>query len=122
MPLRNILNLKHGDNRAAMIYPGEGKKGQPRAGDYVLTAEQARAEAAASPHRSTAVDLARADKWEGQACTKQLPSTRSEIGRPPFTRCLLTCPSSSGKTPNGTSRAGATMRGRTDGLRHNRIG
>src|SRR5262249_16169196 len=36
-----------------------------------------RAEAAASPHRSTAVDLARADK---QARTKQLPSTRTEIG------------------------------------------
>jgi hypothetical protein len=36
-----------------MIYPGEGKKGQPKAGDYVLAAEQTRAEAAASPHRST---------------------------------------------------------------------
>ena len=48
-----------------MFYPGEGKKGQPKAGDYV--AEQTRAEAAASPHRRTAVDLARADKWEGQA-------------------------------------------------------
>jgi hypothetical protein len=47
-----------------MIYPGEGKKGQPKAGDYVLAAEQTRAEAAASPHRSTAVDLARADKWD----------------------------------------------------------
>src|SRR5258708_38372533 len=63
-----------------MIYPGEGKKGQPKAGDYVLAAEQTRAEAAGSPHRSTAVDLARADKWEGQARTKQLPSTRTEIG------------------------------------------
>src|SRR5262244_4565387 len=63
-----------------MIYPGEGKKGQPKAGDYVLAAERVRAEAAASPHRSTAVDLARADKWEGQARTKQLPSTRTEIG------------------------------------------
>jgi hypothetical protein len=52
-----------------MIYPGEGKKGQPKAGDYVLAAEQTRAEAAASPHRSTAFDLARADKWEGQART-----------------------------------------------------
>jgi hypothetical protein len=50
-----------------MIYPGEGKKGQPKAGDYVLAAEQTRAEAAASPHRSTAFDLARADKWEGRA-------------------------------------------------------
>ena len=63
-----------------MIYPGEGKKGQPKAGDYVLAAEQTRAEAAASPNRSTAIDLARADKWEGQARTKQLPSTRTEIG------------------------------------------
>ena len=63
-----------------MIYPGEGKKGQPKAGDYVLAAEQTRAEAAADPHRSTAVDLARADRWEGQARTKQLPSTRTEIG------------------------------------------
>jgi hypothetical protein len=64
-----------------MIYPGEGKKGQPKAGDYVLAAERVRAEAAASPHQSTtAFDLARADRWEGQARTKQLPSTRTEIG------------------------------------------
>jgi hypothetical protein len=63
-----------------MIYPGEGKEGEPKAGDYVLAAERVRAEAAASPHRSTAVDLARADKWEGQARTKQLPSTRTKIG------------------------------------------
>src|SRR5262245_13993076 len=64
-----------------MIYPGEGKKGQPKAGDYVLAAERVRAEAAASPHQSTtAFDLARADEWEGQARTKRLPSTRTEIG------------------------------------------
>ena len=63
-----------------MIYPGEGKKGQTKAGDYVLAAEQTRAEAAADPRRSTAVDLARADKWEEQARKKQLPSTRTEIG------------------------------------------
>ena len=63
-----------------MIYPGEGKKGQPKAGDYVLAAEQTRAEAAASPHQFTAVDLASADRWEAQARTKQLPSTRTEIG------------------------------------------
>ena len=62
-----------------MIYPGEGKKGQPKAGDYVLAAERMRAEAAASPDQSTAFDLARADKWEGQARTK-MPSTRTEIG------------------------------------------
>src|SRR5215813_6773080 len=63
-----------------MVYPGEGKKGKPKAGDYVLAAERARAEAAASPHRSTGVDLACADRWERQARTKQLPSTRTEIG------------------------------------------
>src|SRR5262245_59004844 len=62
-----------------MTYPGEGKKGQPKAGDYVLAAERMRAEAAASPDQSTAFDLARADKWEGQARTK-MPSTRTEIG------------------------------------------
>ena len=65
---------------AAMIYPGEGKEGEPKAGDYVLAAERVRVEAAASPHRSTEFDLARADRWEGQARTKQLPSTRTEIG------------------------------------------
>src|SRR5262249_11919243 len=58
-----------------MIYPGEGKKGRPKAGDYVLAAERVSAEAAARPpHQSTAFDLARADRWEGQARTKQLPS------------------------------------------------
>jgi hypothetical protein len=62
-----------------MIYPGEGKKGQPNAGDYLLAAERVRAEAAASPHQNTQFDLARADRWEGQARTK-LPSTRAEIG------------------------------------------
>src|SRR5262245_9074320 len=63
-----------------MVYPGEGKKGKPKAGDYVLAAERARAEAAASPRRSREVDLACADRWERQARTKQLPSTRTEIG------------------------------------------
>src|SRR5262245_52626788 len=63
-----------------MIYPGEGKKGQPKAGDYLLAAERVRAEAAASPYQSTAFDLARADKWEGQARKKQLPPTRTEMG------------------------------------------
>jgi hypothetical protein len=66
--------------QAPMIYPGEGKEGEPKAGDYVLAAERVRAEAAASPHRSTEFDLARADRWERQARTKQLPSTRTEIG------------------------------------------
>src|SRR5262249_21532530 len=63
-----------------MIYPGEGKKGEPKAGDYVFAAERVRAEAAASPDRSTAVDLASADRWERRVRTKQLPSTRTEIG------------------------------------------
>jgi hypothetical protein len=64
-----------------MIYPGEGNKGQPKAGDYLLAAERVRAEAAASPEQSTtAFDLARANSWEGQARTKQLPSTQTQIG------------------------------------------
>src|SRR6266446_10194434 len=78
-----MVSARNGNKRrqwAAMIYPGEGKKGQPKAGDYVLAAEQTRAGAAASPHRSTAFDLARADRWEGQAGTKQLPSPRKEVG------------------------------------------
>src|SRR6516164_10496281 len=78
-----MVSARNGNKRrqwAAMIYPGEGKKGQPKAGDYMLAAERVRAEAAASPHQGTAFDLARADKWEGQARTKQLPSTRTEIG------------------------------------------
>jgi hypothetical protein len=45
-----------------------------------LAAEQTRAEAAASPDQTRAFDLARADEWEEQARTKQLPSTRTEIG------------------------------------------
>jgi hypothetical protein len=63
-----------------MIYPGEEKQGRPKAGDYVLAAERMRAEAAASPHQSTVVDSASADRWEAQARTKQLPSTRTAIG------------------------------------------
>jgi hypothetical protein len=38
-----------------MIYPGEGKKGQPKAGDYLLAAERVRAEAAASPDQKHGV-------------------------------------------------------------------
>jgi hypothetical protein len=52
-----------------MIYP-EGKKGQRKAGDYVLAAERVRAEAAASPDQTRAFDLARADKWEGASAHK----------------------------------------------------
>jgi hypothetical protein len=61
-----------------MIYSGEGKKSQ-KAGDHVLAAERVRAEAAASPSPNT-FDLARADRWEAQARTKQLPSSRTQIG------------------------------------------
>src|SRR5262245_32297389 len=57
-----------------MTDAGGGKKGQPKAGDYVLAPERWRAAAAARPHPGTAFDLARADRWEGQARTKQLPS------------------------------------------------
>ena len=33
----------------------------------------------------------------------------------------MACPSSSGKTPNGTSRAGATMRGRPTAAQQDRL-
>jgi len=67
--------------QAAMIYPGEGKKGEPKAGDYVLAAEQTRAEAAGSPHRSSAVDLARANRWERQARRGALVQARRRSKR-----------------------------------------
>jgi hypothetical protein len=41
-----------------MIYPREGKKDQPKAGDCVLAAERVRAEAPASPDQTRAFDLA----------------------------------------------------------------
>ena len=64
--------------QAPMIYPGEGKEGQPKAGDYVLAAERVRAEAAATPWGGR--DLTRADRWEAKVRTKELPSTRTRIG------------------------------------------
>jgi hypothetical protein len=62
-----------------MMYPGEGKKGQPKAGDYVLAAESVRAEAAASPWPST-LNLARADRWRSAQC-KWCEVTRCDLGR-----------------------------------------
>jgi hypothetical protein len=61
-----------------MIYSGEGKEGQLKAGDYVLAAERVRTEAAATPWGRR--DLTRADRWEAQVRTKELPSTRTRIG------------------------------------------
>jgi hypothetical protein len=51
-----------------------------KAGDYVLAAERIRAEAMESPRGPSRGDLALADEWEERARTKQLPSTRTEIG------------------------------------------
>ena len=52
-----------------------------KAGDYVLAAERIRAEAMERPDNpSMASELALADEWEEKARTKQLPSTRTEIG------------------------------------------
>jgi hypothetical protein len=52
-----------------------------KAGDYVLAAERIRAEAMESPRSPSMVaNLALADRWEERARTKQLPSTRTEIG------------------------------------------
>jgi hypothetical protein len=62
-----------------MIYPGEGKEGQLKASDYVLAAERIRVEARYSGS-CAAGDSRLADKWEAQARTKQLPSTRTEVG------------------------------------------
>ena len=51
------------------------------AGEYVLGAARIRAEAMEGPRGpSTLADLAHADRWEEKARTKQLPSTRTEIG------------------------------------------
>src|SRR4029450_3059036 len=60
-----------------MIYPGEGKKGQLKASDYVELAARMRV---AARYSGAADDLRLADEWLAQARTKQLPSTRTEIG------------------------------------------
>jgi hypothetical protein len=56
-----------------MVYPGK----EPRASDYVELAARMRVTARYS---GAADDLRLADEWEAQARTKQLPSTRTEIG------------------------------------------
>ena len=50
-----------------------------KASDYVLLAARMRVEARYSGP-CAANDLRLADEWEAQARTKQLPSTRTEIG------------------------------------------
>jgi hypothetical protein len=65
--------------QAPMVYPGKEKRGRPRASDYVELAARMRVEACYSGP-CAANDLRLADEWEAQARTKQLPSTRTEIG------------------------------------------
>ena len=61
----------------APMYPGKEKRGRPRASDSVLAAAGMRVTARYS---GAADDLRLADEWEAQARTKQLLSTRTEIG------------------------------------------
>src|SRR5262249_3394483 len=61
--------------QAPMVYPGK----EPRASDYVELAARMRVTARYSGP-CAADDLRLADEWEAQARTKQLPSTRIEIG------------------------------------------
>jgi hypothetical protein len=65
--------------QAPMVYPGKEKRGRFKASDYVLAAARMRVEARYSGP-CAANDLRLADEWEAQARTKQLPSTRTEIG------------------------------------------
>ena len=60
--------------QAPMVYPGKEKRGRPRASDYVEAAACMRVTARAAD------DLRLADEMLAQARTKQLPSTRTEIG------------------------------------------
>src|SRR5262249_15618448 len=62
--------------QAPMVYPGKEKR-ELRASDYVELAAMQRVTARYS---GAADDLRLADEWEAQARTKQLPSTRTEIG------------------------------------------
>jgi hypothetical protein len=59
-----------------MVYRGK----EPRASNYVEAAARMRVTASYSGHPRAADDLRLADEWEAQARTKQLPSTRTEIG------------------------------------------
>jgi hypothetical protein len=65
--------------QAPMVYPGKEKRGRPKASDYVWAAARMRVTARYSGP-CAADDLRLADEWEAQARTKQLPSTRTEIG------------------------------------------
>jgi hypothetical protein len=67
------------ENRHRMVYPGKEKRGRPTAGDYVELAARMRVTARYSGP-CAADDFRLADEWEAQARTKQLPSTRTEIG------------------------------------------
>src|SRR5215467_15220062 len=60
-----------------MVYPGKEERGRPRASDSVLAAAGMRVTARYS---GAADDLRLADEMLAQARTKQLPSTRTEIG------------------------------------------
>jgi hypothetical protein len=60
-----------------MVYPRKEKRGRPRASDAVLAAAGMRVTACYS---GAADDLRLADEMLAQARTKQLPSTRTEIG------------------------------------------
>jgi hypothetical protein len=67
------------EEQAPMVYPGKEKRGQLKASDYPLLAARMRVTARYSGP-CAADDLRLADEWEAQARTKQLPSTRTEIG------------------------------------------
>jgi hypothetical protein len=63
--------------QAPMVYPGKEERGRFKASDSVEAAACMRVTARYS---GAADDLRLADEWEAQARTKQLPSTRTEIG------------------------------------------
>src|SRR5438105_2622556 len=65
------------ENRRRWKYPGEEERGRLKAGDSVLAAAGMRVTARYS---GAADDLRLADEMLAQARTKQLPSTRTEIG------------------------------------------
>src|SRR5215831_12224777 len=65
--------------QAPMVYPGKEKRGRLKASDYVELAARMRV-AARYNDPCAADDLRLANEWEAQARTKQLPSTRTEIG------------------------------------------
>src|SRR5436190_21027546 len=60
-----------------MVYSGKEKRARPRASDSVLAAAGMRVTARYS---GAADDLRLADEMLAQARTKQLPSTRTEVG------------------------------------------